>query len=140
MPVLLFTKQCSWSVNNYLCLQVCNRLYPITMKERWGGEVKKFQYGLWCFQGEKKKLKNLFHTQLTQDFGAHSLPAVLLGKNQLSCHTPVTLIRITVLFAILLQLNKTSTAPLQKIQLHQQIQVQNKLQDYLFQLHGGCWK
>lgn len=52
--------------------------------------------------------KNLFHAQLTQDFGAHSLAAGLLHKNQLSHHMPLTLTQITI-FIILLQLNKTST-------------------------------
>lgn len=35
--------------------------------------------------------KNLFRAQLTQDFGAHSLPAGLLHKNQFIHHTPSTL-------------------------------------------------
>jgi len=55
--------------------------------------------------------KNLFHAQLTQDFGACLLPAALLHKNQFSRHMPLTLPQITI-FVILLQLTKTSTAPL----------------------------
>lgn len=78
--------------------------------------------------------KKLFNFQITQDLRALSLPAVLLSKNQLSRHTPLTLTQITIL-VIPLQFNKTSTAPLQnKTSLVCYTKLSKKMQEYLFQL------
>lgn len=51
--------------------------------------------------------KNQFHLQFTPDLGALSLPAVLLRKNLLRRHTPLTLTQITI-FVTALQFHKTS--------------------------------
>lgn len=51
---------------------------------------------------------NLLPVHLTQDFGAHSLRAVLFHKHQFSHHTPLTLAQITVCHT-----SATSTAPAQ---------------------------